>query len=53
VELEVIDIVTNGERAIRDNVIVTHTLIVAKGSKTQMIVRDLSDPKQLHVVLCS
>ncbi|WP_165419582.1 hypothetical protein [Rhizobium leguminosarum] len=48
-----IDIVTNGERAIRDNVIVTHTLIVAKGSKTQMIVRDLCDAKQLHGVLCS
>ena len=49
--LEVIDVFTNGKRAILDNVIVTPTLIVAKGGKNHTIVGDLSESVQLHAIL--
>lgn len=48
---EVIDVFTNGKRAIIDNVIVTPTLIVAKGGKSQTIVGDLSETSRLHAML--
>jgi len=50
-KIEVIDVFTNGKRAILDNVIVTPTLIVAKGGKNHTIVGDLSETLQLHNML--
>jgi hypothetical protein len=50
-DMEVIDVFTNGKRAILDNVIVTPTLIVAKGGKSQTIVGDLSDTMLLISML--
>ena len=52
-KIEVIDVFTNGKRAILDNVIVTPTLIVAKGGKNHTIVGDLSETGQLHAMLTS
>lgn len=51
--IEVIDVFTDGKRAILDNVIVTPTLIVAKGSKRYTIVGDLSETIQWHAMLTS
>jgi hypothetical protein len=51
--IEVIDVFTNGKRAILDNVIVTPTLLVAKGGKNHTIVGDLSETVQLHAMLSS
>lgn len=51
--VEVIDVFTNGKRAILDNVIVTPTLIVAKDGKNHTIVGDLSESRQLHAILTS
>jgi hypothetical protein len=49
--IEVIDVFANAKRAIRDNVIVTPTLIIAHGGKDQTIVGDLSNTTRLHAML--
>ena len=49
--LDVIDVFTNGKRAVVDGVIVSPTLVVVHGTQRYMIVGDLSDGSQVRSLL--
>jgi circadian clock protein KaiB len=48
---DIIDVFTNGKRAVVDGVIVTPTLVVVHGSQRFTIVGDLSDGAQVRSLL--
>jgi hypothetical protein len=48
---DIIDVFTNGKRAVIDGVIVAPTLVVLQGGKRYTIVGDLSDVSQLRAIL--
>ncbi|MDB5506371.1 MAG: hypothetical protein JWR75_1009 [Devosia sp.] len=50
-DVEIVDVFTSGKRAVRDNVIVTPTLIVRRDGDKRTIVGDLSETIQLHAML--